>query len=221
MASANVVKIIIASRSGLFFPSPPEGSNFKTKQLSKHPLPSGKKGDSIMTPRSAGQTHARQSKAKSKTSGREKAGTFFDILKEDHEKVMSLFEQIEEGEEMEVEEMGDIFSQIQQELEAHMDLEESYFYPVLEESDETRQEALEAYEEHKVAKLVLNDFGNIGQDDERWKAKLKVLKELVEHHVQEEEGNVFKMAKKVIDKDQIQEITENIEQQKSSMHAQA
>lgn len=172
-----------------------------------------------MTPRGATQTHGRQSRSKS--SGREKPETFFDMLKEDHEKVMGLFEQIEEDEEMDVEELGDIFSQIEQELYAHMEEEESYFYPHLEESDEARDKTLESYEEHHVAKLVLNEFKKIAQDDEKWKAKLKVLKELVAHHVKEEETNIFKMAKKALDKEQIQEITEKIAEQKSRLHAQA
>lgn len=172
-----------------------------------------------MTPRTTAH-HTGGSKTKSKAkAASQKPETFFDILKEDHEKVMDLFEQVEKNKEME--EVGDIFAQIGQELESHMKLEESYFYPALEENDETHDKALEAYEEHHVTKVVLNELKGLGQDDETWKAKLKVLKELVQHHVQEEETNIFKAAKKALDKDQIQEITDSIEEEKERVHAHA
>lgn len=172
-----------------------------------------------MSPRSAGQPHARQTKSRSKATSREKTGTFFEILKEDHRKVKELFSQIEDDEEMEFEERSDILSEISRELEAHMELEESYFYPVLKEHEETHEKALEAYEEHNIGRNALNELSKMGVDDERWIAKFKVLKELVNIHIAEEEKNVFRMAQKVIDRDQIQEITQRIEKEKSSIQA--
>ncbi len=140
--------------------------------------------------------------------------TFFDLLQQDHRKVIDLFDQIEEDGEMELDSRGDLFSRIEEELGLHMEGEERFFYPVLEREEETHEKALESYEEHHVARTVLEEFGDLSQDDERWMAKMKVLKEIIAHHVKEEEGQIFKMAKKALDKEQIQEITQQIKEQK-------
>lgn len=156
----------------------------------------------------------RQTKSRSRTQSRPKEMTFFDLLKEDHKKVLGLFEQLEEDGEMEMDSREDIFSQIEEELQMHLEGEEKFLYPALEESEDAREKVLESYEEHHVAKTVLGEFGNLSQDDERWMAKVKVLREIVNHHVEEEEGKIFKAARKALDKEQIQEITQHIQEQK-------
>lgn len=155
----------------------------------------------------------RQAGGKTRASARGRGDNIlFELLKQDHDKVKDLFEEIEEDGEMEAQE--DLFSQIQEELEMHMEGEEKFFYPVLEEAEETKEKVLESYEEHHVTKMVLGEFGGLSQDDERWKAKVKVLKELVEHHIEEEEKEIFRLAKKALDKEQIQEIAQQIQEQK-------
>lgn len=161
---------------------------------------------------------APQSKTKPQQKGK-KESTFFDLLRQDHDKVRDLFEQIEEDEEGENRE--ELFSGLRSELQEHLQLEEKFFYPVLEQSDDTRDKALEAYEEHNVAKTVLGEFSNLDREDERWDAKIKVLREIVNHHLQEEEKNVFKLAKKALEQDQIKQITDQIRQQKSQMEKKA
>jgi hypothetical protein len=163
------------------------------------------------------QSRSSKGNSKSRSSPRQKDNDLFMLLKQDHERVKDLFEQIFEDGEMEGEAQQELFAQIQQELEVHMEGEEKFFYPALEESDDAREKVLEAYEEHHVAKNVLGEFESMDQDDERWRAKLKVLQELVEHHVQEEEKEIFKLTKKALDKEQIQEISEQIQEQKSEM----
>jgi len=110
-----------------------------------------------------------------------------------------------------------LFSRIEEELEIHMEGEEKYLYPALEESEEAREHVLEAYEEHHVAKTVLEEAGNLDKDDERWDAKVKVLCELVDHHIEEEEGELFKIAKDVLDEDRRQEIARQFEENKEQM----
>lgn len=155
-----------------------------------------------------------QSKSSSKSSKGKKESSFFDILKQDHDKARDMFEQIEEDEKGENRE--ELFSSLQSELTLHMELEENFFYPVMEQSDDLREKAMEAYEEHNVAKTVLGEFSGLDMDDERWDAKLKVLQEIVSHHMQEEEKNIFKLAKKALEPDQIKQITDQIMQQKSA-----
>jgi iron-sulfur cluster repair protein YtfE (RIC family) len=135
-------------------------------------------------------------------------------LKRDHENVKGLFEQIQGDGDMEMESREDLFSQIEEELQLHMGGEERFFYPVLKESEQAHDKVLEAYEEHHVARTVLGEAGDLDKEDERWEAKIKVLNELVEHHIEEEEGKIFKIAKKALAKEQIQEIARQIQQLK-------
>lgn len=137
--------------------------------------------------------------------------TFVEILKADHAKVKDLFSKIESGGGFKEK----ILTQIEEELKLHMELEEKFLYPVLEKKEtEVKDKTLEGYEEHHVTKKVIKGLGKVSPSDERWKAKVTVLQELVEHHIEEEEGKLFKMAKKALDKNEIQQITDNIQQAK-------
>jgi len=137
----------------------------------------------------------------------------FKMLKDDHEKVMDLFEEVEENA-SDVNHAQELFAQIQKELQVHMEGEEKFFYPALEQEEDAREQVLEAYEEHNVVKMILKQFGRQSPGDERWMAKVKVLKEIVEHHVQEEEKEMFKMARKALENDQSRTIVERLEQAK-------
>ncbi len=158
-----------------------------------------------------------QTKSSSRPKGKKEI-TFFDILKQDHDKVRNLFEQIVDEE---AENREELFASLQSELQEHLDLEEKFFYPVLEQNESTHDKALEAYEEHHVAKMLLSEFSGLSREDDRWNAKIKVLKEVVNHHLQEEEKNVFKLAKKELEPDRIKQLTEQIQQQKSQMEKKA
>jgi hypothetical protein len=94
---------------------------------------------------------------------------------------------------------------------------------VLKEAEETHDITLEAYEEHNVVKTLLAELDVLPKDDETWEAKLTVLKENVEHHVEEEEGEMFKKARKVLSTEQIEALGARLEaakkEQKKTMAA--
>ncbi len=161
-------------------------------------------------------SRSRSTKSRSRAKGKSEMD-LFSLLKQDHQKMRDLFEQIEEDEEAEMEFQGDLFSQIEDELQLHMDGEEGFFYPALEKSEKSHEKALESYEEHHVAKMLLGEFGDLAQDDERWKAKIKVLKEVVTHHLDEEEKEIFRIAKRALGPEEIQQIGQQILQQKQQM----
>ena len=127
----------------------------------------------------------------------------FELLKNDHEKVSALFKQIESASETN---KTDLFTQLKNELDIHAHIEETIFYPVLEKTSETREITLEAYEEHNVVKELLEELASYGAPDDEWDAKLTVLKENVEHHVEEEEGEMFDKAEDVLSQDQIEQL---------------
>jgi hemerythrin superfamily protein len=132
-----------------------------------------------------------------------KNATIYDLLKLEHKDVKKLFKQILDAERYQ----ENIYSQIKMALTLHMEGEEKLFYPKLENNQESRLLTLEAYEEHDVAKKVINDIDMTGASDKDTRlAKVKVLSEAINHHIEEEERDLFKNAKKVLSSEQEREI---------------
>ena len=125
----------------------------------------------------------------------------FELLKADHDKVAKLLKRIDETTEHGVKTREDLFTQVKSELDLHAQIEETIFYPALREADATRDITLEAYEEHRIVKQLLTELESMSKDSEEWTARFSVLKENVEHHVEEEEGEMFPKAKKVLSKE--------------------
>ena len=136
----------------------------------------------------------------------------FSLLKADHRKVEQLFAQLESAS---GKQKLQVFEQIRTELELHTYLEEKIFYPALEEPEETHDLALEAYEEHAVVKNLLKELGRAKIADDEWEAQAKVLQENVEHHVQEEENELFEKAESALGEEQIEALGEQMEAEKA------
>ena len=151
---------------------------------------------------------------KTVTAAQLEGRTIIDLIKQDHEKTRSQFEKIMSSGKKEVSGRQKLFTQLEEELQVHMEGEERFFYPALEQHEEARDKTLEAYEEHQVAKTMLGTFKSLAVDDERWRAKLNVLHEVVEHHLQEEEKEIFKLARKALDKNQMQEMAVQFQRHK-------
>ena len=143
------------------------------------------------------------------------------LLKTDHEKVAGLFEQLEPTTERAVKTREELFTKLKQELDIHAHIEEAIFYPVLKQEAETRAITLEGVEEHHVIKMLLKELAGMQVDSEQWTAKLKVLKENVEHHVEEEESDMFKGAREVLSKEQLEELGTRMEAEKKEQKAAA
>ena len=145
----------------------------------------------------------------------------FNLLKSDHEKVAGILESIDETTERAAKGREDLFARLKQELDLHARIEEEIFYPALEDSEETRDVTLEAYEEHNLVKKLLAELEAASKDTEEWTAKFTVLKENIEHHVEEEEGEMFKKAQKVLSKDEIETLGDRLQEAKSQNKAAA
>jgi hemerythrin superfamily protein len=139
----------------------------------------------------------------------------FELLKSDHEKVAKLFERIESAS---GKAKTSIFKQIQNELEIHTQIEEDIFYPALRNAEETRDVTLEAYEEHRVVKDLLAELAG-GKPSDQWDAKLTVLKENVEHHVDEEEDDMFGKAKDVLSTEEAEALGDRMAAEKKKLGA--
>ena len=138
----------------------------------------------------------------------------FEVLKADHEKVAGIMEKIDQTTERASKTREELFTQLKNELDLHAEIEEQIFYPALEDKEETRDITLEAYEEHNLVKQLLSELESEPKDDETWTAKFTVLKENVEHHVEEEEGELFKKARTVLSKDEIEELGNRLQEAK-------
>ena len=124
------------------------------------------------------------------------------LLKDQHDEVEALFKQIERLGDRDDGAKERLFIQIADKLAVHASIEEKIFYPAVRAS-QTDEIVNEAYEEHLGVKRVLSDLLDLEVTDETFDAKLKTLKEQVEHHVEEEESELLPKAKKVLTSDQL------------------
>jgi hypothetical protein len=133
-----------------------------------------------------------------------------DLLKKQHREVEGLFKKMEKTEG--AEDRRELMEQITMFLEAHTTIEEEIFYPAVAELETKKAEEMvnEAFEEHHVVKLVLKELPSVDPEDERFEAKMTVLSELIEHHVEEEEKEMFKLAGK-IEKDEADDIAQRMQ----------
>ena len=140
------------------------------------------------------------------------------LLRKDHIEVKLLFKQAEHagGKNKVI-----IFNMIKASLGVHAQIEEEIFYPAVKKarSEQVKDEVREGYEEHKQIKRLLAALSKISPSDETYDAKLKVLKEDVEHHVKEEEAEMFPDAKKYLREDRLAELGEELEHRKKQIQA--
>jgi len=144
----------------------------------------------------------------------------FQLLKEDHQKVSGIFQQIEPTTERAEKTRTELFAQLKQALDIHARIEETIFYPSIKRAAETREVVLEGFEEHHVIKMLLKELEAMHVDTEQWSAKIKVLQENVEHHVEEEEGEMFQKARDVLSEDEINQLGEQLEELKKQLQQQ-
>ena len=143
----------------------------------------------------------------------------FTLLKDDHKKVAGILEKLDATTERGVKTREELFTQLKTELDIHAEIEETIFYPALEEHDETRDITLEGIEEHRIVKQFLAELDAMAKDDEVWTAKMTVLKENIEHHVEEEEGEMFSKARKALTDEEVESLGTRMEAAKKKQKA--
>src|SRR5579875_1394895 len=130
------------------------------------------------------------------------------LLIEDHEKVRQLLKQLSESTKRAAKSRTELLNKIALELKVHTQIEEEIFYPAFKEaSSEPEDQKLyfESLEEHRAAgELVLPDLQETDVASEKFGGRAKVLRDLVDHHAEEEEHELFKRARKVFSKDDLE-----------------
>jgi hypothetical protein len=139
------------------------------------------------------------------------------LLKHDHNEVKSMLSDLESTTERAEKTRTQGLATLKAELEVHEAIEEEIFYPALKEHPKTRELALEGYEEHHVVDMVMAEIEGVEPSDETWMAKFTVMKENLEHHIEEEEGEMFGQAEKVFEDDELEELGDRMQARKDEL----
>jgi hemerythrin superfamily protein len=142
------------------------------------------------------------------------------LLEEGHHTVSKLFKQFKTASNADDNaKKSSIVDEIIAALEVHATIEEEIFYPAVKRvrAERAKDEVREAFEEHKQIKTLLAALGDSKPGDETFDAKVKVLQEDVEHHVKEEEGEMFPDAKKFLGKERLEALGERLAMRKQEL----
>lgn len=145
------------------------------------------------------------------------------MLKQDHATVKELLTQLAESTKRATKGRSELLEKVAMELRAHAAIEEEIFYPALDKAaknDTQRTMLAEAREEHRVVEtLVLPDLESTEVDTIDFGARAKVLKELVEHHAEEEEEEMFAEARELLGKERLLELGLEMQERKERLLA--
>ncbi len=146
-----------------------------------------------------------------KTSKTSKDSGILKLMKQDHDQVKQLFRQFDRTIEKDQSEAKSIADKIISELQLHTQLEEQIVYPHLKAQDEKLFH--EAEEEHHVAEFLMKELEKMDSNDPAFPAKVMVLRENVEHHIKEEEAEMFDRISQ-LPQDRLEELAEKWQEQK-------
>jgi hemerythrin-like domain-containing protein len=142
-----------------------------------------------------------------------------EILKADHEKVKSILGQLSESTDRALKKRVELLDKLEMEISIHTRLEEEILYPAFKEAGTKEQDIMyfEAKEEHRtVDSLVLPDLKQTDPGTPEFAGRVKVVKELLEHHIEEEETEMFPQAKKLLGKEKLDDLGAQMEAMKAS-----
>ncbi len=137
------------------------------------------------------------------------------LLETDHQKMRKLLGQLE-GVGGSAKKRGELFATIKGELLVHEAIEEEIFYPELKGHPKAKELVLEGYEEHHVVDQIMSELESTPVEDETWAAKADVMKETLEHHMEEEEGEMFPTARKVFDERELDDLGSRMQTRKEA-----
>jgi hemerythrin superfamily protein len=128
------------------------------------------------------------------------------LLKHDHKTVEGLFKQYESAGDRAFKTKRRLVDRMILELAVHAAIEEQVFYPVAKEAAEAKDIVLESLEEHHIVKWTLSELEKMDPEDERFDAKVTVLMEMVRHHVEEEEQELFPKVRSILGREDLEEL---------------
>jgi hemerythrin-like domain-containing protein len=144
--------------------------------------------------------------------------SIIEMLKEDHKEVSEILDRLCETTEAAVKMREEMFDELKTALITHSKAEEKALYQTVENEDEVHDIILESFEEHALIENLLIEMSNLDVSEETWTAKLAVLKENVEHHVDEEESELLPKVKKMFSSDELDDLAEEFTQFKEEVN---
>lgn len=141
----------------------------------------------------------------------------YQLLRLDHQNVIELFEELERTPARPAKARSDVYEELRRELLSHAQAEQEVFYTALLDRVEDRDLVLEAFEEHGVVERMFKDIDACPMNDEKWLAKINVLREIVEHHIEEEESELFKAAREVLSREEAEAIADELDARKAEL----
>ena len=125
------------------------------------------------------------------------------LLKKDHVLVKDLLRKMDEEED--TDQLKSMFEQLVDELGIHERIEEEIFYPALQKLPKAREDVMESFEEHHLVDEIVTEM-DVETNDEKWKAKFTVMKENIEHHIEDEEEKLFPKAEELLGEKKLGEL---------------
>ena len=144
-----------------------------------------------------------------------------DLLKQDHQEAAGLMDELETADKGNMGPTKQLFTKLKDALTLHTQIEEQIFYPALEQHEETKDMIGEAFSEHKEVKEILAEMSTMTPGSDEFMDKLTELRDGVEHHVEEEENEMFPKAERVLGESRMQELGRQLQQMKQSKSATA
>lgn len=138
----------------------------------------------------------------------------YDRIEKDHDTVRGLLTRMDGLKTTEKARRRTLFEELQRELWAHHKVEETVFYAALDKAREARAEAAEGLNEHHLINGLLEELNGMPDDGTAWEAKFKVLCELVQHHLDEEEDELFGEAREALSDSRAEELAGLFEERK-------
>jgi hemerythrin-like domain-containing protein len=139
------------------------------------------------------------------------------LLEDDHRAVKKLLGELDDTTERAEKTRSELFAKIKGEMLVHEAIEEEIFYPALRDHPKTKDVVLEGFEEHHVVDEILAEMETVPVTDETWAAKAKVMKENIEHHIEEEEGEMFPAAREILSEEELDELGERMAERKAEL----
>ncbi|HVF89233.1 MAG TPA: hemerythrin domain-containing protein [Blastocatellia bacterium] len=146
-----------------------------------------------------------------------------EFLKQDHQEALGMMDQLEmsDQETASAQSQMAIFNQLKQALTLHTKMEEQLLYPALQNNEQTGDMISEAYEEHQTVDEILSEMSGMAPSNEEFSDKLAELRENVEHHVEEEENEMFPKAEQILGQHRLEEMGNQMQQMKQGISATA
>src|SRR5215475_8954457 len=143
------------------------------------------------------------------------------VLRKDHSTVRSLFDKLERTARSSHEKKNDLFEQIRRELQLHMRAEEEIFYPALKAfNEEGWRMVAEALKDHRDIDQLLTQISRLNPSNKNYEDKVEALFENVDHHLEEEDGEIFPFAEENCSAQQLEDLGRQIEERKKTLDRQ-